>query len=58
VRDPRTARFTGSNASHRPPASPGTEFQSPAYAVFAFMADPANLARWAIGFAREVKADG
>jgi hypothetical protein len=31
--------------------------QSPADAVFAFVADPANLSRWAIGFAKDVRAD-
>src|SRR5215510_2773505 len=31
--------------------------QSPADAVFAFVADPANLTRWAIGFAKDVTAD-
>src|SRR5262245_28819467 len=31
--------------------------QSPADAVFAFVADAANLYRWAIGVAKEVKAD-
>ena len=32
--------------------------QSRAHDVFAFVADPGNLPRWAIGFAKEVKADG
>lgn len=32
--------------------------QAPADAVFSFVADPANLPRWAIGFAKEVQADG
>jgi hypothetical protein len=31
--------------------------RSPADAVFAFVADPVNLSRWAIGFAKDVKAD-
>lgn len=32
--------------------------QSRADAVFAFVADPGNLPRWAIGFAKGVNADG
>src|SRR5262245_15481726 len=32
--------------------------ESPAGAVFAFVADPENLPRWAIGFAKKVAAAG
>lgn len=32
--------------------------QSPSDAVFTFVADPENLPRWAIAFAKDVKSDG
>ena len=32
--------------------------EAPASEVYAFVADPENLPRWAIGFAREIRPDG